>query len=272
MTLIPKTTPKPKVAVYKFSSCDGCQLSLLNLEDELLDLASAVDIAYFLEATRTVKPGPYDIGIVEGSITTSHEAERIKEVRAECNFLISLGTCATSGGIQALRNFTKAADLAARVYDHPEYLNYLETATAISDHVSVDLEVWGCPVNKYQVVEVLAALLQKRKPNLPQYPVCMECKRRGATCVLVASGVPCLGPVVRGGCGALCPANGRGCYGCFGPNSFGNYNALVPALVNMERFPGETGLLLRNFSGYAPAFRKAADAAFNVVAEKESKE
>jgi sulfhydrogenase subunit delta len=272
MTLTPKTTPKPKLAVYKFSSCDGCQLSLLNLEDELLDLSAAVDIAYFLEATRTVKAGPYDIGIVEGSITTSHEAERIKDVRAECKFLISLGTCATSGGIQALRNFTKASDLAARVYAHPEYLNYLETATAISDHVNVDLEIWGCPVDKHQVVEVLSALLQKRKPNLPQYPVCMECKRMGTVCVMVASGVPCLGPVVHGGCGALCPANGRGCYGCFGPNSFGNYNAFVPRLVNMERYPGETGLLLRNFSGYAPAFRKAAEAAFKANAEKESKE
>ena len=112
MTLTPKTQTKPKVAVYKFSSCDGCQLSLLNLEDELLDLASAIDISYFLEATRTVKPGPYDIGIVEGSITTPHEAERIKEVRNECKYLIALGTCATAGGIQALRNFANAQDFA----------------------------------------------------------------------------------------------------------------------------------------------------------------
>jgi sulfhydrogenase subunit delta len=271
MTLISKPLSKPKVSVYKFSSCDGCQLSLLNLEDELLDLASAVDIAYFIEATRTVKPGPYDIGIVEGSITTPHEAERIQDVRAECNFLISLGTCATSGGIQALRNFTKAADLAEKVYDHPEYLNYLETATAISEHVKVDLEIWGCPVNKNQVVEALAALLQKRKPNLPQYSVCMECKRNGNSCVLVASGIPCLGPVVQAGCGAVCPANGRGCYGCFGPNTFGNFNSLVPTLVNMERFKGEAGLLLHNFSGYAPSFRKASEVAFKASVGKEDK-
>jgi coenzyme F420-reducing hydrogenase gamma subunit len=271
MTLTPKTAPKPKVAVYKFSSCDGCQLSLLNLEDELLDLASAVDISYFLEATRTVKPGPYDIGIVEGSITTPHEAERIKEVRNDCKFLIALGTCATAGGIQALRNFTKAADLADKVYAHPEYLHYLETSTAISENVPVDLEIWGCPVNKYLVVEALAALLQNRKPNLPQYPVCMECKRRGTVCVVVAQGMPCLGPVVQAGCGALCPSNGRGCYGCFGPNAFGNYDALVPAMVTIERFNGETALLLRNFSGYAPSFRKAADAALKASAEKETK-
>jgi coenzyme F420-reducing hydrogenase gamma subunit len=271
MTLTPKTAPKPKVAVYKFSSCDGCQLSLLNLEDELLDLASAVDIAYFLEATRTVKPGPYDIGIVEGSVTTPHEAERIKEVRAECKFLISLGTCATAGGIQALRNFSKASDLADRVYAHPEYLHYLDNATAISEHVPVDLEIWGCPVNKQLVLEALSALLQNRKPNLPQYPVCMECKRNGTVCVVVAQGTPCLGPVVQAGCGALCPANGRGCYGCFGPNTFGNYSSLVPTLVGLERFPGETALLLRNFSGYAPAFRKAAEAALKASSEKESR-
>jgi len=251
---------KPKVAVYKFSSCDGCQLSLLNLEDELLDLAGAVDIAYFLEATRAVQPGPYDIGIVEGSITTPHEKERIAEVRRECKLLIALGTCATAGGIQALRNFTNAATLADAVYAHPEYLHYLDKATAVSEHVQVDLEIWGCPVNKYMVLEAIAALLQNRKPNLPGYSVCLECKRRGAVCVLVSQGIPCLGPATQAGCGALCPANGRGCYGCFGPWTGANLDMLAPSLKSLERYPGEAVHLLRNFSGYAPAFRKAADA------------
>jgi len=270
MTLTPKPTPKPKVAVYKFSSCDGCQLSLLNLEDELLDLAEAVDIAYFLEATRAVKPGPYDIGIVEGSITTPHEAERIKQVREECKYLIALGPCATAGGIQALRNFTKASELAEAVYDHPEYLHYLDTSTSLAENVTVDLEIWGCPVNKNLVVEVITALLQNRKPNLPQYPVCIECKRRNTVCVLVAHGIPCLGPVVQAGCGALCPSNGRGCYGCFGPCPFGNYDALLPTLIGMERYPGEIALLLRNFCCNAPAFRKAADRALQAEAGKEA--
>jgi len=271
MTLTPKTNPKPKVAVYKFSSCDGCQLTLLNLEDELLDLAAALDISYFLEATRTVKPGPYDIGIVEGSITTPHEMERIKDVRAECKFLIALGTCATAGGIQALRNFTKVGELADKVYAHPEYLNTLDTSTAISDHVTVDLTIWGCPVSKATVVEALSALLMGRRVNFPPSPVCLECKRRGTVCVVVSQGIPCLGPVVHGGCGALCPSNGRGCYGCFGPSTAGNFDALVPAMVKLERFSGETALLLRNFSGYAPAFKKAADAALKATAEKETK-
>jgi sulfhydrogenase subunit delta len=271
MTLTPKTNPKPKVAVYKFSSCDGCQLSILNLEDELLDLASAVDIAYFIEATRTVKPGPYDVGLVEGSVTTPHEVERIKEVRQECKYLISLGTCATAGGIQALRNFAKADEYARAVYAHPEFLNYLETSTPISTHVPVDLEIWGCPVNKGTVVEVLAALLQNRRPNFPPSPVCLECKRRSIVCVVVAQGMPCLGPVVHGGCGALCPANGRGCYGCFGPSSAGNFNALVTSMVPLDRYPNETANLLRSFSSHAPAFRSAADNALKTARIKENK-
>ncbi len=271
MTLAPKSTMKPKVAIYKFSSCDGCQLSILNLEDEILDLASAVDIAYFLEATRSVKPGPYDIGIVEGSITTPHEADRIKDVRAECKFLIALGTCATAGGIQALRNFARVEEYARAVYAHPEFLQTLDTSTPISANVPVDLEIWGCPVNKGTVVEVLAALLQNRRPNFPPSPVCLECKRRNIVCVAVAQGIPCLGPVVHGGCGALCPANGRGCYGCFGPSSAGNFTSLVAAMVPHDRYPNETANLLRSFSSHAPAFRTAADTATKLSASKEIK-
>ncbi len=188
---------KPTVAVYKFSSCDGCQLSLLNMEDELLSLADAVDLAYFIEASRATKPGPYDIALVEGSVTTPHEIERIKEIRQDAKFLIALGTCATAGGVQALRNFADADEYAKIVYAHPEYLNYLPTATPIAEHVKVDLELWGCPVNKAQVIEVVVALLNNRKPNLPPYSVCLQCKRRGTICVLVDKGIPCLGPATH---------------------------------------------------------------------------
>jgi sulfhydrogenase subunit delta len=269
MAVSPKATAKPKIAVYKFSSCDGCQLSILNLEDELLELASMVEIAYFLEATRTIKPGPYDVGIVEGSVTTPHEVERIKEVRDECKYLISLGTCATAGGIQALRNFAQADIYARAIYTHPDYLNYLEASTPISAHVQVDLEIWGCPVNKGTIIEVLAALLQNRKPNFPPSPVCLECKRRGFICVAVAQGIPCLGPVVHGGCGALCPANGRGCYGCFGPSSAGNINSLVTCMIPLDRYPNETANMLRSFSAFAPAFRAAADTSLKTENSKE---
>jgi coenzyme F420-reducing hydrogenase gamma subunit len=258
--MIPAT--RPKVAVYKFSSCDGCQLSLLNLEDELLDLAEAVEIAFFLEATRRVLPGPYDVALIEGAVTTPDEKERLRDIRAQSRYLIALGTCATAGGIQALRNFTRVEDLANYVYPHPDYLHTLETSTSIAEHVPVDLEVWGCPVNKHLVLEVIAALLQNRRPNLPAYSVCLECKRRGTNCVLVAGGVPCLGPATQAGCGAICPANGRGCYGCFGPllNADAVLPALTPTLRSLERVPGETVRLLRHISGNAPAFRAAAEA------------
>lgn len=249
---------KPKVAVYKFSSCDGCQLQFLNLEDDLLDLAGAVEIAYFLEASRHQTPGPYDLGFVEGSVTTPHEAERIQQIRKDCTTLISIGTCATAGGVQALRNFAEVEEYANVVYAHPEYLETLSTSSPISDHVRVDLELWGCPVNKCQLLEVVKAILQKRKPNLPQYAVCLDCKRRGMTCATVARGVPCLGPITQAGCGALCPSYGRGCYGCFGPLPTADIGSFVPVLKASERYPGEAVRLLRTISGSAPAFERAA--------------
>ncbi|MBI2759469.1 MAG: oxidoreductase [Chloroflexi bacterium] len=263
------SNPKPTVAVYKFSSCDGCQLSILNMEDDLLDLAEAIDIAFFLEATRAERPGPYDIAIVEGSVTTPHEIERIKEVRRQAKILIALGTCATAGGIQALRNFANADEYAKVVYPHPEYLHYLKTATPIAEHVKVDLELWGCPVNKEQVLEVIAALLNNRKPSLPAYSVCLECKRRGTVCVLVDKGFQCLGPATQAGCGAICPVNGRGCYGCFGPVREANLDSLSPILQKLEPYPGATARLFRGISGYAPSFRKTADALLS--AHKETK-
>jgi len=225
---------KPTVAVHKFSSCDGCQLSILNLEDELLDLVGAIEIAYFLEATSAIQPGPYDIALVEGSVTTPHEVERLQKIRAESGIVVAIGTCATAGGIQSLRNFGVAAE--------------------------VDLEIWGCPLNKYQLLEAIVALLQQRRPNLPTHSVCLDCKRQGTVCVMVANGTPCVGPVTRAGCGALCPSNGRGCYGCFGPAPDADVENLIPRLLPMERYPGETVHLLRNFAGYAPKFREAVDA------------
>ncbi len=258
---------KPTVAIYKFSSCDGCQLSILNMEDDLLDLANVIDIAYFLEATRAEKPAPYDNANIEGSITTPHELERIKEIRNHAKILIALGTCATAGGIQALRNFANADDFANVVYAHPDYLHFLKTATPIAEHVTVDLELWGCPVNKAQVIEVIVALLNNRKPNLPPYAVCMECKRRGTICVLVDQGIPCLGPATQAGCGALCPAIKRGCYGCFGPYREGNPKSLSMTLQSIERYPGETARLFRGISGYAPSFRKTAESIPTTVKE-----
>lgn len=251
---------KPKVAVHKFSSCDGCQLGILNLEEELLDLVGAVEIAYFLEATSTIQPGPYDVSLVEGSVSTPHEQERIQQIRNESELVITIGACATTGGIQALRNFQDAGEMAEAVYDHPEYLDFLEKATPIADHIEVDLEIQGCPINKYQLLEAIVALLQQRRPHLPTHSVCLDCKRKGVVCVMVAPGVPCAGPVTRSGCGALCPANGRGCYGCFGPAPEAEMDTMIPLMQEREQYPNETAHLLRNFTGYAPQFRHAVDA------------
>jgi coenzyme F420-reducing hydrogenase gamma subunit len=211
------TTSTPTLAVWKFASCDGCQLSLLDCEDELLAVAGRVRIAHFLEATRAVSAGPYDVSLVEGSITTPQDVRRIRRIRELSGTLVTIGACATAGGIQALRNYADVTEFASVVYARPDYVATLATSTPIGAHVEVDYELHGCPVDRHQLLEVLGALLAGRKPNIPGHSVCFECKQRHRVCVVVAHGTPCLGPVTRAGCGALCPAVGRGCYGCFGP-------------------------------------------------------
>lgn len=248
---------KTTVAVFKFSSCDGCQLQLLNMEDEILELACEVEIAYFLEARRRALPGPYDVALVEGSVTTPEEAERIKQIRGQSKFLVALGTCATAGGIQALRNIADSEEFARYVYPHPEYLHFLPKAVPIAEHVPVDFELWGCPIDRGSLLEVIIALLQNRKPNLPQHSVCLECKRRNQVCVMVAKGMQCLGPATLSGCNALCPSVGRGCYGCFGPMPGMDLQTLIPTLQTMERQSGDTVRLLQHVSNYAPAFSQA---------------
>ncbi len=253
--------PKPKLAVWKFASCDGCQLSLLGCEDELIGLAGEVDIAYFLEARRATVEGPYDLSLVEGSITTAEDAERIQQVRSVSRRLVTIGACATAGGIQALRNFADSSELVAAVYATPEYISTLETSTPIGAHVAVDFELQGCPINKRQLLEVIGAFLAERRPNIPAYSVCIECKRRGNVCVMVAHGTPCLGPVTQAGCGALCPSYNRGCYGCYGPMETPN----TPSLAGWMRdsLGSEEPELVREFrSFYAakPAFRAESEA------------
>ncbi len=221
---------KPKLAVWKFSSCDGCQLSLLDCEDELLSLAGEIEIAYFLEASSATVEGPYDLSLVEGSVTTPHDLERIMEVRRSSRKLVTIGACATAGGIQALKNFGDVDEFLSIVYATPEYVSTLASSTPISAHVAVDFELNGCPINKRQLLEVITALLRGRRPNVPSTSVCMECKARGTVCVTVAHGTPCLGPVTHAGCGAICPAFNRGCYGCFGPMETPNTVSLTHRL------------------------------------------
>jgi coenzyme F420-reducing hydrogenase gamma subunit len=250
---------RPKLAVHKFSSCDGCQLALLSLEDELLSLVGEVEVAYFLEASSTTLDGPYDVVLVEGSITTAHDVERIRAVRKDAKYLITIGACATTGGIQALRNWKDVEEFARFVYPTPAFIHTLKDSTPISSHVAVDFELSGCPINKTQLLEVITALLQGRAPHLPPHAVCMECKRRGTVCVTVAQGIPCLGPLTLAGCGALCPAYNRGCYGCFGPMENPNPDSLTSHLQRTGTHPDELVRLLRGFTGYAEAFRAASE-------------
>ena len=250
---------RPRLAVWKFSSCDGCQLTLLDCEEELLALAERLEIAYFLEASSAVVEGPYDVSLVEGSVTTPDEERRIREIRHASTTLIAIGACATAGGIQSLRNVADVNAFARAVYDHPEVLDVLPSATPLSEHVEVDLELRGCPIDKGQLLELVTALLADRRPDLPTVSVCQECKRRGTACVMVAHGTPCLGPVTQAGCGALCPAVGRGCYGCFGPSESANVPALMGWWQEALGVEPETAQrALRTFNAAAPAFARHA--------------
>jgi coenzyme F420-reducing hydrogenase gamma subunit len=251
---------RPKLAVWKFASCDGCQLSLLDCEDELLAVAGEVEIANFLEASRAVVRGPYDVSLVEGSITTLHDAERIRKVRQVSKSLVTIGACATAGGIQALRNFKDVDEFISIVYARPEYIDTLERSTPIADHVRVDFELRGCPINKRQLLEVIGAFLRGRKPNTPLHSVCMECKMRGTVCVMVAKGIPCLGPVTQAGCGAICPAYTRGCYGCFGPKETPNTRSLSAWYTRLGVGEADLVRAFRGFNAYAEAFREESEA------------
>jgi coenzyme F420-reducing hydrogenase gamma subunit len=245
---------RPSLAVWKFASCDGCQLSLLDCEDELLTLAGAVRIAHFTEMSRATVSGPYDVSLVEGSITTPSDVRRIREVRDSSHRLITIGACATAGGIQGLRNFAASGEYAGTVYAHPEYIDSLDTSTPISAHVDVDFELHGCPIDRHQLLEVITASLVGRRPVSPGHSVCQECKARGTVCLLVRGSTPCLGPVTRTGCGALCPTVGRGCFGCFGPADTANTASLAATLRSQGTPAVVLARLFRTFNAGAPTF------------------
>jgi len=251
---------KPRIAVVKFASCDGCQLQFLNAEDELLSLAERVDFARFPEARSRERAGPYDITFVEGSITTPEDAQRIVRVREESRYLVTIGACATAGGVQALRNWADVEAYKRVVYPSPEFIATLSTSTPISEHVRVDFELWGCPIDKTQLLAVVRSLLSGATPSLPAHSVCLECKRRGHVCVVVARGEPCLGPVTRTGCGALCPGLDRGCYGCFGPADDPNMTSFAQLLTIQGLRAEEVTRRVRGINGYVAPWRETGDA------------
>lgn len=225
---------KPRVAVHKFSSCDGCQLAFLNAGEALLELARQVEFVHFAEAGAVNPEAEVDIAFIEGSVTTPHEIERILSIRACTKYLVTIGACATAGGVQALRNGNRqSADWIASVYASPEHISSLDTSTPIAAHVKVDLELWGCPVTTRQVMQATRDLLFGVKPRNTADSVCLDCKRAGNVCVLVSRGEPCMGPVTRTGCGALCPSFGRACFACFGPGEQVNGDAFARRLAGL---------------------------------------
>ncbi len=248
---------RPRLGVFKLASCDGCQLSLLDLEDELLALVAAVEIVHFPEASSSMNElGPFDVTLVEGSVSTPEHVEQIHEIRERSAFLVTIGACATAGGVQALRNFADHEDFIRAVYAHPAYIDTLARSTPIAEHVPVDFELRGCPISKIQLLEVLSALLAGRRPDVPNESVCLECKRRGNVCVTVARGQACLGPVTHAGCGALCPAFHRGCFGCFGPREEANTGSLAAHLRELGQDDPQIVRTFRLITGWAQAFRE----------------
>ncbi len=259
---------KPKLGVFKFASCDGCQLSLLDAEDQLLAVAGVIDIVHFPEASSRLESGPYDIALVEGSITTPHDAERIQQIRRDSKFLMTIGACATAGGIQALRNGADTDEFMRAVYATPEYIQVLDKSTPIAEHVKVDFELRGCPINQYQLIEVIQSLLAGRNPRTPKHSVCLDCKRRGTVCVTVAQGTACLGPVTQSGCHAICPIYHRGCYGCYGPAAQPNLVSLSTQTLKEGASPAEAAHRLQNFNVYAPAFHNESQRLTDQVKEQ----
>ena len=248
-----------KVAVHKFSSCDGCQLAFLNLGTDLLLLSELVDIKHFAEAGVIDEAGHVDIAFVEGSISTQKEQQRIQEVRKNSDYLITIGACATSGGIQALRNMNDGKAWLEAVYAMPEYIDSLEKVSPIAEHVKVDFELWGCPVSSEQVVTTIRALLSGVTPKDNTEKVCMECKRKNNICTLVTKGEPCLGPVTKAGCGAICPAFGRGCYSCYGPSANANTASMSQRLIGLGLIPKQVSQAYQLFNNNAPPFKKASE-------------
>jgi sulfhydrogenase subunit delta len=252
----PPASAKPTLAVWKLASCDGCQLTLLDCEDELLAVAGAVEIAHFAEASSATVEGPYDVSLVEGSVTTERDARRIVEIREASRMLVTIGACATSGGIQALRNFADVREFTSVVYARPDYISTLATSTPVADHVKVDFELRGCPIDRRQLLELLTALLAGRKPQIPSHSVCYECKLRGTSCVMVR-GTPCLGPVTQAGCGAICPAYDRGCYGCFGPVANPNLPALIGVIRHLGMTEDQVDRVFTTFNAASPGLAPA---------------
>jgi sulfhydrogenase subunit delta len=227
---------KPRVAFFSFSSCEGCQLVVLTLEEQLLELAKFIDIVSFREA-MSEKSEDYDIAFVEGSITRNSEVKRIKKIRETAKIVIALGACATIGGINCLKNQFEMKAVQNIVYDNMAENYDTIPARPVESVVKVDYWIQGCPIDKDEFIEVTKALLLGKKPRIPDYPVCVECQMKENVC-LFEKGMVCLGPVTKAGCKAICPTYNDGCVGCRGligdPNLSSHKNLLSEHGLTVE--------------------------------------
>ena len=260
---------KLKLAVHKFTSCDGCQLAFLNAGEAFLLLSELVEIVHFVEAGLVNSDAVVDVAFVEGSVSTPDEVLRIKRIRANSTYLITIGACATAGGIQALRNAANYPQWLSSVYATPGTISSLSTSSAIATHVKVDLEVWGCPVSTEQVMQVLRELLQGAVPHIKRDAVCFECKRRGQVCVVVTKQEACMGPLTQTGCGALCPGVGRACYACYGPSENPNTAALIALFKRQGDSDATIATRFLQINNQAAAFNQAGNSFKGIKIVKE---
>lgn len=253
---------KARIAVHKFSSCDGCQLQFLTLEEELLQLAERVEIAYFVEASSDLDGGQFgrfDVSFVEGSVSTPEEVHRIKKIRENSSVVVSIGACGMAGGIQALRNWGDLESYKTSFYSMPQFIDSLPHSTPFSDHVKVDAELAGCPPDQGQIKYVVNSLLSGVQARIPTEAICLKCKRDGNVCVLVAQEKPCMGPITKTGCGALCPHQERDCYSCFGPAETANIDALGRRFLGTGMPSNGVVHKLRFIYSWAPPYREASE-------------
>jgi len=207
---------KPRVAIFDFACCEGCQLQIVNLEEDILNLIEVVDVVEWREA-MSEQSHEYDIAIVEGSITRPEDEHRLEIIRSRAKVLIALGACAAIGGVNKMKNNFDLKEVRRCVYGGDAMMPHLNTerTKALDEVVQVDFKIPGCPINGAEFAQVVRSLLVGKKPFVPDYPVCVECKERENVCRYEYNEI-CLGPIIRAGCGAPCPSAGWRCFGCRG--------------------------------------------------------
>ena len=237
---------KPRVAVFDFTGCEGCELQLANKEETLVDFLSAIELVQFREVASE-SSDQYDIALVEGAVTRSDELERLRTIRGRADIVVALGSCACFGGVNKLKNAFDLAEVNREVYGNQS--KPTQEARGIGEVIEVDLMIPGCPVSKAEVERIIQHLVLDVPFSFPAYPVCGECKQRFTVC-LVQKGRLCLGPITRAGCNAPCPAGGLGCWGCRGPAEEVNMEGFLAAARELGFDDGEVRERLEMFGGF----------------------